>query len=226
MSSVVDDDPQIIRYREIGIGTGEVGMGSNPALLLVDLQCAFTRGTLASERTGDALAAAAEMLRTARAIGVEVIHMHVVFDDVEEIGTVWRAKGSRLVACVRGADGAPIDDRVAPVEGERVIEKTRASAFFGTSLHEILRERGVDSLVVCGTSTSGCVRATVVDGAALDYRITVVAEAVDDRAEDSHNATLVDLHAKYADVVSLPEAQNRLRRAVAADDVETTGRRA
>lgn len=216
MSSALDDDPQIIRYREIGIGTQDVGIGTRPALLVVDCQNAFTRGVLASERTDVALEAARAMLETAREVGVEIIHLHVVFDSTDEIGPVWRAKGSRLIECVRGNEGAAIDSRVAPAAGELVIEKSRASAFFGTGLHALLQEHGIDSLVVCGTSTSGCVRATVVDGAALDYLITVVADAVDDRDPNSHAATLVDLQAKYADVLSLDDAAQRLRTAVGA----------
>lgn len=215
MRTSVDDDPQSIRYRDLGMG-GKVGVGLKPALLLVDFQCAFTRGVLASERTADALSAAAEMLTTARALDVDIVHSHVVFDEEQDIGTVWRAKGKHLVQCVRGHDGVAIDDRVTPADGELVLEKLRASAFFGTDLHGILQKRGIDTIVVCGTSTSGCVRATVVDGAALDYRITVVEEAVDDRAPDSHRAALVDLHAKYADVVSLPQAQALLRSMVEA----------
>ncbi|MEZ5076065.1 MAG: isochorismatase family protein [Solirubrobacterales bacterium] len=212
--SVLDDDPMIVRYRELGVGVEDVGMGKRPALLVVDFQRAFTEGLLASEHTDAALATTVELLGFAREIGLPVIFVHVVYESEEEIGAVWRAKGHRMVECVRGRDGAEIDPRVAPRPGELVLEKKRASAFYGTGLDEVLERLGIDSFVVCGTSTSGCVRATVVDGAARDYRITVVADATDDRDPKSREATLVDVQAKYGDVVSLADAIAKLRSAL------------
>lgn len=214
MSSPLSGDPQIQRYRELGVGVADVGIGRRPALLVVDFQCAFTQGALSSDRTAAALDAAAELLAESRRLGVEVIFLHVEYEDEDEIGRVWQAKGPHLVSCIRGGQGSVIDPRVGPIEGETVIPKTRASAFFGTGLDEILRSRNIDSLIVCGTSTSGCVRATVVDGAARDYPITVVAEAVDDRDPRSHRATLIDVQAKYGDVVTLAAAVQRLREVV------------
>ncbi|MBS1880966.1 MAG: isochorismatase family protein [Actinobacteria bacterium] len=211
---VLDDDPMIVRYRELGVGVEEVGMGRRPALLIVDFQRAFTEGPLASEHTGAALATTAELLGSARELGVPVIFVHVVYEDEEEIGRVWRAKGHRMVECLRGRAGAEIDPRVAPRAGELVLEKKRASAFYGTELDAILERHQIDSFIVCGTSTSGCVRATVVDGAARDYSITVVADATDDRDPTSREATLVDVQAKYGDVVSLADAIGRMQAAM------------
>ena len=89
---------------------------------------------------------------------------------------------------------------------ELVITKLFASAFFGTRLDEVLREAGCDTVVVVGASTSGCVRATAVDALQYGYRVLVPREGVADRAADAHRASLLDLDAKYGDVISLAEA--------------------
>ena len=94
---------------------------------------------------------------------------------------------------------------LAPKANEPVIEKHWASAFFGTDLQARLTAAGADSLVVCGLTTSGCVRATAVDGLQHDYRVVVPREAVGDRDAAAHEANLFDLDAKYADVVSMDE---------------------
>ena len=107
------------------------------------------------------------------------------------------------MACLRGTDGCDIDPLVAPAAGDVVFEKQQPSAFFGTDLHDRLGALGVDTVVVCGTTTSGCVRATVVDGMSLGYRMIVPVEAVSDRARTPHRSALFDMGHKYADV--LPE---------------------
>ena len=94
--------------------------------------------------------------------------------------------------------------------GDEIIDKQWASAFHGTDLAQRLRERGVDSVVVTGLTTSGCVRATAVDGLQYDYRVVVPREAVGDRNSAAHEANLFDLHAKYADVMGLAEVIARL----------------
>ena len=128
---------------------------------------------------------------------------------------MWSRKCPSMGDCVRGAGSTEIHPAVAPHSCDRVIDKKRASAFFGTPLHAELQAGGIDTLLVAGTSTSGCVRATVVDAAAYDYRVLVLKDCVDDRADASHRATLVDLQAKYADVVSLRDLEPQLRAAVA-----------
>ena len=112
------------------------------------------------------------------------------------------------------APGTPwpqVDDRIAPLPAEPVLAKLFASAFFGTPLAAMLAAHGTDTVVVCGASTSGCVRATVVDALQHGYRVVVPREAVADRAEDAHRASLLDIDAKYGDVVSLDEAVGAVR---------------
>ena len=98
-----------------------------------------------------------------------------------------------------------MDDRLPVGAADLLVEKQWASAFHKTDLDDYLREHGVDSLVVTGLTTSGCVRASAVDGLQYDYRVVVPREAVGDRNPDAHEANLFDLHAKYADVMSLTE---------------------
>lgn len=107
-------------------------------------------------------------------------------------------------------------EELKPLEGELVIYKKRASAFFGTPLAALLNEMGVDSLLVVGESTSGCVRSSVVEAWSLGFPVAVVADGVFDRCELSHGASLFDMHLKYATVLELDEACARIRRSAHA----------
>jgi maleamate amidohydrolase len=181
-------------------------------LLVVDFSRAFTEpGSPAYCDCDDALAATAELLREARAGGAAVVFTTVAYD---EAGAA-RArrlldKATPLRALVRGSRAVEIDDRVAPVAGELVLEKQFISAFFGTGLSSHLAAAGCDTLVVAGTSTSGCVRQTVVDGIQHGYRVVVPAAAVADRSEVVQRTTLADMGVKYADVVDQATAARLL----------------
>lgn len=107
--------------------------------------------------------------------------------------------------------GNQIPDLVAPRQGELVIQKTKPSGFFGTALASYLVQLQVDTVLVTGTTTSGCVRATVIDAFSLNFRSVVVEECVFDRGEVSHKINLFDMNSKYADVVSLEEAKEYVR---------------
>ena len=117
-------------------------------------------------------------------------------------GSVTKAKFSDVVDSEEEDIPAPI----TPLPSEVVIQKTKASAFFDTPLARCLRERKIDTLLVTGTTTSGCVRASVVDAFSLGFRCFVVEECTFDRFELSHLVNLFDMNAKYADVISLDEA--------------------
>src|SRR5688572_5628501 len=101
------------------------------------------------------------------------------------------------------ARGNEIVAEVAPLPGDVVIHKGASSAFLGTPLTMLLRDLGVDTVVCCGETTSGCVRATVVDASSLRFHVAVVAECCFDRTQMSHHVSLFDMDQKYADVVSL-----------------------
>lgn len=207
-------------YRRIGLGQRDVG--GDPAALavvVVDLQRLFTEGPLSSPHTGAVLTASAALLERAREAGVPVFYLRVVYDAPSDAGPVWSAKSPSMRSALRGTEAVEIDPRVEPQPHDRVLDKRRASAFFGTTLHEQLDELEVTTLLMCGTSTSGCVRASAVDAASLDYRTLIVRECVDDRAELSGEIALFDLAAKYSDVISLADATELL--ALAAQPAST-----
>ena len=164
------------------------------------------------ERAAPALEACAALLVAARAGGVPVVHTAVVYAaDLADAG----AFGRKVPALAVFAAGDPrglgaICPQTAPVDGEDVLLKLQASAFSGTGLAESLRARGVDTVVVAGFSTSGCVRASATDAIAHGFAPMVVADACGDRSAAYHEHNLADLDAKYADVVTVAEAVARL----------------
>jgi nicotinamidase-related amidase len=187
-------------YASQGIGS-RIGFGQRPAVVVVDYQLAFTRGALAGDFPEAELQATARVCDAARAQGAPVYYTVCSYEaDLSDAGP-FGVKCPGLAACERGTDGCEIDPLVAPAQGEVVIAKQQPSAFFGTDLHERLTALGIDTVVVCGTTTSGCVRATVVDGMSYGYRVVVPIEAVADRARAPHDAALFDMGHKYADVV-------------------------
>ncbi len=180
-------------------------LGSRPALVLVDMIRGFTdpESPLGSE-SGSVVRACQDLLQAFRARGLPVCFTTVVYDGDEE-ASVFRARLPALNTLTRDSEAVAVDPQLAPEEGELVLEKHFASAFFATDLAPWLAEQGADSLVVTGLTTSGCVRATVVDGLQHNYCVWVPREAVGDRNELAHAANLHDMHAKYAEVVSLEE---------------------
>lgn len=191
---------------------GLAGFGSKPALLLIDMYYSvvgFERlpifesmktwpGSMGLEGWA-AIDQTVPLLAEARACGVPVIHIKGLETDIRPWSHGKRATSQLSPEMKR--KGAQIVDEVKPIEGELVIEKAAASAFQGTPLAFHLNGLGVDTVICCGESTSGCVRASVVDGATHRYRMGVVAECVYDRTEASHFINLYDMHQKYADVV-------------------------
>lgn len=158
----------------------------------------------------DALPDLQALLDTARTAGVPVVH---TVAGVAASTTTLRTATSTSA----GSHGLPTDwddrivDPLAPVAGEVVIAKNRASAFFGTTLDTILRQAGVEALVVAGETTSGCVRATVVDAYSLGFDVVVVEDATFDRSPISHKVSLFDMHLKYATVVGTDRGLELLR---------------
>jgi len=178
-------------------------LGQRPALLLVDMIEAFTDPASPLGSPSDGVVYACEqLLRTFRTRGLPVFYTTVVYDDAEQ-APVFRRRLPALDILRRGSAAVRVDKRLAPEHGEGLIEKQYASAFFDTDLDARLIDRGADSLVVTGLTTSGCVRATVVDALQHDYCVWVPREAVGDRNAGAHAANLHDMHAKYAEVVSL-----------------------
>jgi nicotinamidase-related amidase len=209
-----------------------VGFGTRPALLLIDLYRWVFGDAPQSLLEGvkdwpgycgmagwEALPHIQRVLATAREIGIPVIHvtgLHPADSGVPgwhesaHRDTPRSAPSPAMAERVRR--GLDIVDEVAPLPGEVVLRKTSPSAFWGTPLAGHLNYLDVDTLIVCGESTSGCVRASVVDGCTYRYRMIVVEEGVFDRHQACHAINLFDMHQKYADVRPLAEVLDYLHR--------------
>lgn len=204
-------------YREQGLGQ-RIGFGQRPAVLVIDMQNDFCDRN-APTTLWPSIQATFDPIRrlgaAARARGVPVIYtVGLVAADGSTAG-LWRFK-QRYHAegriQIEGSRGAAIVDELAPQPGDRLIRKWRPSAFFRTDLEVFLGVSGIDTLLVGGTSVSGCVRATVTDAFMRDIRCMLVREGVADRTPAVLEANLFDLDQKYADVVTLAEALAYLER--------------
>jgi maleamate amidohydrolase len=190
-----------------------VGFGARPALLVIDIIRAFTdlRSPLASN-LDDQIAAIRSMLAAARERDIPVIFSTVAYDaDLQEAG-IWIRKIPSNSWLVEGSEWVELDARLDRRPREMLLVKKYASCFFGTDLAARLVSRQVDTLLITGCTTSGCVRATAVDACSLGLHTIVVQEAVGDRAELPHIANLFDIDAKYGDVVDLQDALGYLER--------------
>jgi nicotinamidase-related amidase len=185
--------------------------GSSPALLIIDVVASFAGpaeidifDSIKEYRTscGDAgiepVKRIAELLEAARERGVPIVYTKGNVVDKYHSGD--SVKGTRPEE-VSHIYGAPIVPAIAPRANEYVVEKAKASAFFGTPLATYLHRSGIDTLLVCGTSTSGCVRASVVDAFSHGYRVFLIEECVFDRSPLSQAVNLYEMNAKYASVV-------------------------
>lgn len=183
-----------------------VGLGRTPALIVIDATIGFTSplSPLGSEVSAE-LRAIAILLEAVRRKRLPVFFTTNSYSDPSE-ASVFRAKIPLLNELAAGSELARIDPRVAPQADEAVINKGLPSAFFDTPLRQRLIDLGVDSLLVVGFSTSGCVRATAVDALQCNLRVVVVGEACGDRDRAAHDANLRDIGLKYGDVVSLDQA--------------------
>lgn len=187
-------------YERSGIGS-RVGFGSRPALLIVDFQRGFTDpscpvgGELSRE-----IVATKSLLDLAREKRIPVAFTAVGFNLTGSDGATWLRKMPGLAVLAEHSKWCEIDPRVKPLAGEPVWVKRASSAFFGTPLISFLTASRVDTMLLSGCVTSGCIRATAVDAVSYGYRTIVPAECVGDRAEGPHQWNLFDIDAKYADV--------------------------
>ncbi len=184
-----------------------VTLGSRPGVLVVDFSCGFTdpASTLGSDLAAE-VEATKRVLDAARAKSLPVVFTTIGYDASLKDGGLWLQKVPALGELQVGGRWVEIDPRLEPRDDEPVVLKKGASAFFGTNLTAILVTQGVDSVVLCGATTSGCIRATAIDLLQLGWPTLVPRECVGDRAQAPHEANLFDIQAKYADVVSVEDA--------------------
>ncbi len=198
-------------YARQGLGT-RMGFGSQPALLLIDFSKAFNDpDVLGGGNIQSAIDHSETLLGAARHHGIPIAFTtHCYAEDGSEDG-VFNLKLSRLTEkLTRDTEGTRVVEQLEPRPGEKVIEKQYPSGFFQTDLSSWLAMRRVDTAIVVGATTSGCVRATVVDAMGHGFRPIVPRECVGDRAEPPHEANLFDMEQKYADVMSLDEVLREL----------------
>ncbi|MGM9474598.1 N-carbamoylsarcosine amidohydrolase [Pseudarthrobacter sp. YS3] len=198
------------QFKEKGLG-GRIGFGNRPALLVVDMIRGFTdaRSPLAGD-LDEQLKAAQELLGRARGAGVPIIFSTVAYDtDLQEAGK-WIQKIPSNSWLVEGSEWVELDDRLERQNNEMLLVKKYASCFFGTDLAARLVSKGIDTLILIGCTTSGCIRATAVDSCSYGFHTIVVEEGVGDRAELPHLASLFDIDNKYGDVVGLAETNTYL----------------
>ena len=200
----------------------EVGFGERPALLLIDLyrwvfgdkpqpivEAIETWPASCGLAAWDALPHIQTLLSAAREAGIPIVHATGREEDGLAGSSVWGemygSSDRSPEALERRTRRWDIIDEVAPIPGEPVVRKASASAFWGTPLVGHLNYHNIDTIITCGETTSGCVRASVLDGCADRYRMIVVEECVFDRHEAAHAINLFDMHQKYADVLSLAD---------------------
>lgn len=206
-------------YDKAGFGR-EGGLGSRPGIVIIDVQYR-TVGTkrvpileaLDEYRTAcgemgwSAVDAIAELLKVARPMGIPVFYPHVSFKETYDAGRV----GSKVPSIMQVAkEGYDFVEEIAPEPGDVLIPKKHPSAFFGTPMASYLIDKQVDTLLLCGCTTSGCVRASAADGFAYNFHVAVVEECVYDRGLVSHAVNLFDIQSKYADVLHLDQALSYL----------------
>jgi maleamate amidohydrolase len=185
-----------------------IGIGESPALVIVDFVIGFTDPAhFGGGNIGAAITRTVELLALARKRGWPVVHTRVVYaEDGSDCGGFTR----KVPALRRLTETSPLSQIVpelTPAPGELILRKHNASAFFGTELAGWLITRRVDTLCVAGCTTSGCVRATVIDSCSYSFRTIVVEDCVGDRAAGPHEANLFDMRQKYADVMKLSEIE-------------------
>jgi len=189
-----------------------IGFGEQPVVIVIDFMNAFTDPSMPLGAKLDAeVEATVQVLDAARAAKVPVFYTVAWYDeeDLADAG-IWRRKQRGIQTLAAGTPAVELDERLGRRPHEAIVVKKYASSFFGTDLVARLNSRRIDTLIITGCTTSGCVRATAVDAVQYGFVPVVVREAVGDRSQAAHEQSLFDLEQKYGDVVSLDEATSYL----------------
>ena len=197
-----------------GVFDGRLGFGRKPAIIVVDFINAYTTegSPLFAQGVVEAVGETVDLLNLAREKGVKVIYTQVMYNNNGLDGGLFVQKVPILLTMVEGEPMADIVPELPPNAADVIIKKQYASAFFGTSLAAMLTAMGVDTLIITGCSTSGCIRATAVDAMQYGFRPIVPRECVGDRHAAPHEANLFDINSKYGDVVAKADVVAYLER--------------
>ena len=197
-------------YQRQGFGN-QSGFGKQPALLIVDFVNAFADpDEFGGGNIGEAITKTKVLLIKSRLAEIPIAFTRVVYAEDGSDAGVFCLKAPGLLKLTELSHGGQVVDELAPGIGEYIVRKTQPSAFFGTSLASWLHAKLVDTLLVTGCTTSGCIRASVVDAMSYNFRTVVVTDCVGDRAIAPHDANLFDMEQKYADLMTSEEVMAKL----------------
>lgn len=202
-------------YQDAGYGKGSIGFGQRPAVLVIDFQNAFLDKQYPLGRSEFIQAAArntATLLEEARSAGLPIFYTVIAFRPDGADRCLWKVD---MRACQEDW-GAAVADVVKPAPEDHIVKKKMPSAFFGTDLLSQLVVRNVDTVIISGCVTSGCVRASIVDSFSHGFRTIVAEECCGDQSMEQHRANLFDVGARYADVLPLATVLEQIRGLVAA----------
>ena len=192
-------------YQKQGFGNSS-GIGQRPALLIIDFVNGFANpDQFGGGNIGEAIEGTRGLLADARALGLPIAYTRVVYADDGSDAGVFTLKAPALTQLTEDAFASQVVDQLTPRDGEYIVRKTQPSAFFGTNLTAWFVSRGVDTVIVTGCTTSGCVRASVIDSMSYNFRTVVATDCVGDRALGPHEANLFDMEQKYADLMTSSE---------------------
>lgn len=208
-------------YEKAGFG-GTVPRGNRPAVIVVDFTYGFTDTNYPTAADMKAeIAATRRLTDVARERGFPVIYTTIAYQPWEAEALPWLRKATGMKALIAGTRLVEIDSATGITAGDPFIVKHGASAFHGTNLAGLLTAAGVDTVVVTGATTSGCVRATVVDAVQSGFTVLVPRDCCADRAAAPHEANLYDIAQKYGDVINADDVVNWLRQIQASDRVSS-----
>jgi nicotinamidase-related amidase len=209
-TKTTQSDEDFFKQRGFGL---RIGFGERPALIVIDMLKAFTNPDMMLGANLDSqIEAIKPLISVAHERGVPVIFSTVIYEDADlKDAGIWALKQKGVVTLKKGTEGVEVDERLDFGERDTLLVKKYASCFYGTDLVSRLMAHNIDTLIITGCTTSGCVRATAVDACQTGFRPMVVREAVGDRSVSAHNQSLFDLDAKYADVVGQQEALSYLK---------------
>ncbi|MRG84845.1 isochorismatase family protein [Salinibacillus xinjiangensis] len=192
-------------YQSVGYRSGNIGFGKKAAILVVDFQKAFTSKESqlgGSKLITDAVIKTKSLIQKVRKQNLPIIHTVVAYrEDKQDMG-LWPQKVKALSEVKLGSVWAEVDDELEVQEDEVILTKKMPSAFFNTDLTNILISQGVDTVIVTGCTTSGCIRATTIDAFSYGFRTIVVKDCVGDQDIKPHEANLFDIENRYCDVLS------------------------
>lgn len=200
-------------YQRQGFGT-QLELKPPFGLVIIDFVNGFAdQKVFGGGNIPAAIANTVSVLKTARERGWPIAHTRIVFADGGADGNIFTMKVPGLLTLKEDEPNSGIVPQLAPLDNELVVRKTVPSAFFGTSLAAWLTQRGVKTVLIAGSTTSGCVRASVVDAMSLGFRPLVLSDCVGDRAIGPHDANLFDMQQKYAAVMTRDEAMAAIEKA-------------